>query len=149
MPGGSVFIDTNVLLYAHDRLSPEKANQSKAWLTSLASKGLARVNLQSLNELTHVLLRKKWFDDLSTVYAVVDHFATLGTTPITYKETETARRIHAATRYSWWDCLLLASALELGCKFFLSEDLQDVQAIEGLTIVDPFAHSPEQVFASR
>ncbi len=149
MPGGSVFIDTNVLLYTHDRRNPEKANQSKAWLTSLASKGLARVNLQSLNELTHVLLRKKWFDDLNTVYAVVDQFATLGATPVSYKETEAARRIHATTGYSWWDCLLLASALELGCKFFLSEDLRDGQAIEGLTIVNPFAHSPEQVFVSR
>ncbi|MEP9396588.1 PIN domain-containing protein [Mesorhizobium sp. KR2-14] len=149
MPGGSTFIDTNVLLYAHDRLNQEKAIQSKEWLNLLASRGLARVNLQTLNELTSVLLRKKWFEDVATVYAVVDQFAVLGTTPVTYKEIATARTIHLRYGYSWWDCLLLASALELGCQFFLSEDLQDGQAIEGLTIVDPFAHSPQQVFASR
>jgi predicted nucleic acid-binding protein len=46
------------------------------------------------------------------------------------------------------------SALELGCTHFLSEDLQDGQRIEdsggkSLTILSPFAHSPEQFFSSR
>jgi predicted nucleic acid-binding protein len=44
---------------------------------------------------------------------------------------------------------LLASAIELGCTHYLSEDLQDGQVIDGLTIVDPFAHSPEQILTSR
>jgi len=63
--------------------------------------GLARVNLQTLNELTSVLMRKKWFDDVATVYAVVDQFAVLGTTPVTYKEITTARTIHLRYGYSW------------------------------------------------
>jgi predicted nucleic acid-binding protein len=60
-----------------------------------------------------------------------------------------ARRLHLRYRYSWWDCLLLASAIELGCTHFLSEDLHNGQAIEGLTIIDPFAHSPDQILSSR
>ena len=54
-----------------------------------------------------------------------------------------------AVRKRWWDCLLLASALELGCTHFLSEDLQDGQVIEGLTIVNPFAHTPEEILSPR
>jgi predicted nucleic acid-binding protein len=64
-----------------------------------------------------------------------------------------ARNVFAAYRYSWWDCLLLASAIELGCMHFLSEDLQDGEQIvaqgrRGLTIVDPFAHSPDHILVS-
>ncbi len=149
MPDVSVFIDTNVLLYSHDRQNPDKRDRSRLWLTALGSKGQARTNLQGLNEITSVLLRKKWFDSTKTVYAVVDGFAALGSTPVTAVEVRHARRIHISTGYSWWDCLLLASAIELGCSHFLSEDLQDGQAIGGLTIVDPFAHSPEQIMVSR
>jgi hypothetical protein len=43
------------------------------------------------------------------------------------------------------DCLLLASAPEPGCTHVLSEDLQDERAMDGLTTVDPFAHSPGQI----
>jgi predicted nucleic acid-binding protein len=64
-----------------------------------------------------------------------------------------ARDIHAAYKCSWWDCVLIASAIELGCTHFLSEDLQDGQRIvaggrRGLTIVNPFAHSPDQILVS-
>ena len=61
------------------------------------------------------------------------------------QEVERARVTRGATGYSWWDCLLIASALEAGCSHFLSEDLQDV--IGGLTIIDPFAHTPDQILS--
>jgi predicted nucleic acid-binding protein len=60
---------------------------------------------------------------------------------------ERARRLVERTGYSWWDCLLLASAIELGCTHFLSEDLQDGRSLQGLTILSPFAHSPREILA--
>jgi predicted nucleic acid-binding protein len=41
-------------------------------------------------------------------------------------------------RYSFYDCLIIASALQAGCRTLYSEDLQHRQSIETLTIVDPF-----------
>ena len=149
MPVAKVFIDTNILLYVHDRRDTGKAAQAAAWLRVLTAQKIARTNLQVLNELAYVLLRKKWFDTTTTAYAVVDEFSALGDASLTSIEVARARRIHETTGYSWWDCLLLASALELGCRHFLSEDLQDGQVIEGLTIIDPFAHSPDQILTSR
>jgi len=41
--------------------------------------------------------------------------------------------------YSWWDSLVLASALENGCQIVYSEDMQHGQIIENcLKIVNPF-----------
>ncbi|MDZ7728612.1 MAG: PIN domain-containing protein [Dehalococcoidia bacterium] len=42
-------------------------------------------------------------------------------------------------RYSFYDSLIIAAALEAGCTRLLSEDLHDGQDIEGLRIENPFA----------
>jgi predicted nucleic acid-binding protein len=40
--------------------------------------------------------------------------------------------------YSFYDSLIIASALEAGCTILYSEDLQHGQTIEGLRIINPF-----------
>lgn len=95
------------------------------------------------------MLRKRADMTTEEVFAAVDELSFLGDGPIDDASVLRARRIRSHTGYSWWDCLLLAAALQLGCRYFLSEDLQDGQTIQGLTIVDPFAHSPEQILNSR
>jgi predicted nucleic acid-binding protein len=146
-----VFIDTNVLLYVHDRREAErqKAISALAWLRRLTDDGIATTNLQVLNELTHSLLRKKWFESVEAVHAIVDSFADFGDSGLTWTEVVRARALQSRYQFSWWDCLLLASAIELGCTHFLSEDLKDGQTIEGLTILSPFAHTPDQILVSR
>jgi len=153
MPGASVFIDSNVLLYTRDSKLSDKAEMASRWIRQLALHGRARINLQVLNEVTEVMLRKRKDLTAEDVFASVDQLAFLGLTPLTGQTVFAARQIRLRTFYAWWDCLLLASALELGCTHFLSEDLQDGQRIvaaegKGLTIIDPFAHSPDQILHS-
>jgi predicted nucleic acid-binding protein len=149
MRGDKVFVDTNVLLYSHDVHDPAKAARAKEWLQGLAASGAGVCNMQVLNEMTAVLLRKRGTLAVEDVFGVVDLYSVFGDTPVTRIEMHRARELHVRTRYSWWDCLLLAAAQELGCRWFLSEDLGDGHEIEGLTIIDPFAHSPEQITFSR
>ena len=149
MLGARFFVDTNVLLYSHDRKNIEKAAKAQFWLKDLAARERVTINLQVLNEFTDVLLRRKWFETPEQVFSISAGFAELGSSPLTLGEVDEARQLHLRYRYSWWDCLLLASAIHLGCTHFLSEDLQDGQRIDTLTIVDPFAHSPEQILTSR
>lgn len=144
-----VFIDSNVLLYTRDEATSDKSERCAVWLRETLRMGVARTNLQVLNEITQVMLRKRRDLGEADIFASVDAIAFLATAAATHATTLSARRLRKATRYSWWDCLLLASALELGCTHFLSEDLQDGQSIAGLTIVDPFAHSPDHIFSSR
>lgn len=145
---GKCFIDTNILLYAHDTRSREKEAIAKSWLRLLADKRVAVVNLQCLNEVANALLKKKWFGRPELVFRIVDDLALFGDTQVGWNEVAIARKLHETTRYSWWDCLLLASALELGCSHFLSEDLQDGHQIGGLTIINPFLHAPETILGT-
>ena len=145
MPAGKVFIDTNVILYAHDSRNRSKEVAAIEWMRRLAAQDLATVNLQSLNEVANALLKKRWFASPDAAFAIIDGLAEFGDTPLSWAEIRIARLLHKSTGYSWWDCLLLASALELGCSHFLSEDLQDGQVIGGLTIINPFTHAPEEI----
>jgi predicted nucleic acid-binding protein len=150
MPGVSVFIDSNVLLYARDEQSEDRAQLAAEWLRLLLDLGCGRTSLQALNEVTSVLLRKRTHLTAEQVFEQVDDLRPFGSTPVTWSIVSAARTLRIDTRYAWWDCLLLASALDLGCTHFLSEDMQDGQTIadgsQALTIVDPFAHSPLHIF---
>ena len=159
MQGASVFIDSTTFLYSHDGSDLAKRDRARRWLTRLTHSDTGVTNLQVLNEVTNVLIRKAYWFAAGSPFTRVDVFADFGVSPLSNEAAFAARAIQEQTRYSWWDCLLLASALELRCTHFLSEDLQDGQMIavslaskqsgRSLTIVDPFAHTPEQILPSR
>jgi predicted nucleic acid-binding protein len=48
--------------------------------------------------------------------------------------------------FSWWDCVLLASASRADCSVFFSEDLQHGRRVERLTIINPFQTGPDYNF---
>ncbi|SFU19984.1 PIN domain-containing protein [Mesorhizobium sp. YR577] len=149
MPAARTFIDSTTFLYSIQLREIEERERARNWLVSLTRADAGVTNLQALNEVTSVLTRKAGKFDHADPFDQVDSFADFGSTAIGLATVVEARRICQRYHFSWWDCLLLASALELGCKYFLSEDLKDGQVIEGLTIIDPFAHSPEQILVSR
>ena len=60
-------------------------------------------------------------------------------TLISAKTIEKALNIFVVYKFSYWDSLIVASALESGCSILYTEDMQDGQVIEGrLKIVNPF-----------
>lgn len=60
-------------------------------------------------------------------------------TLISSKTIERALSIFVTYRYSYWDSLIIASALEANCSILYTEDLQDGQIVEGkLKIINPF-----------
>ena len=152
MPGVKVFIDSTTFLYTFDTSEIDKGRVAQLWLERLTDDDCGVTNLQVLKEVASVATRKTGRFGGDPFFRI-DAFADFGTHPLTFETSLAARILHLNHFYSWWDCLLLASALELGCTHFLSEDLQDGQRIvaegrQGLTIVDPFAHSPAQILVS-
>ena len=137
------FIDSNTLLYSIQTVDKGKSSIARDWLRQLTKHDAGRTNLQVLNESTNVLLSKTASFGVPDPFAQVDIFADFGTASISLDITHLARLLRRRYQYSWWDSILLASALDLECSHFLSEDLQDGQIIDGLTIVDPFRHEPD------
>jgi predicted nucleic acid-binding protein len=62
-------------------------------------------------------------------------------------ETVMSRAVDVAIAHqlATWDAVILAAAAEAGCRVLLSEDMQDGFAWGGVTIVNPFAPSPNSL----
>src|SRR5262245_9375436 len=138
---GRTFVDSNVFLYAAEEGDPEKSLQAATWIRYLLRSGAGVANLQVMNEITNVLIKRVQME-AEQIFPIVDTYSLFGATALSEETVAAARLLHFETSFSWWDCLLLASAIELQCANFLSEDLQDQRQIRGLTIINPFRHSP-------
>lgn len=134
MKGDRAFFDTNVLLYAFARNDPRAAIAESL----LAEGGV--LGVQTLNEFVAVAVRKlamPWKEVLEALSAL--RALCPSPAPITVQTHETALRITGRYGYHIYDSLVIAAALEASCNTLFSEDLQDGQRIEGLTISNPFA----------
>lgn len=66
-------------------------------------------------------------------------------TPVTVDLLADAWDVEDRYDFSLWDSLVVAAAKSAGCAFLLTEDLQDGQDLDGVRVVNPFAHDPESV----
>lgn len=129
----SAFLDTNILVYAQ-QVGP-KATISQ----DLIAKG-GTISVQVLNELTNVLRKKdhRSWRDIELVLDDVDN-ALEPALPLTAATTRAALVLARDHGFSFYDALIIASAIEAGCDVLYSEDLQHRRNIGGLTIHNPFA----------
>ncbi|MCA1661969.1 MAG: PIN domain-containing protein [Novosphingobium sp.] len=58
-----------------------------------------------------------------------------------------AADLAARYRFQFWDSTIIAASAQAGCSLLLSEDMQDGFAVDGLTIVNPFAAAPHRKLA--
>jgi len=135
---GKTFVDTNVLIYAHDVDAKEKHTVARETLSELWANRTGCLSTQVLQEF-YVNVTKKLSKPLSKKYAraVVDKYAMwcLETTPA---EIVVAFRLEDEAQIGFWDALICAAALKTGAEQILSEDLNAGQKIAGIKIVNPF-----------
>ena len=146
----SVFVDTNVLVYARDSDHPAKQERAQAWLEHLWSSAEGRISAQVLNEY-YVTVTRRLEARLSPVEARADIEDLLAWSP---QPIDTDRRlpwpglvllaleIGEAAQLSHWDALIVAAAQRSGCTHLLTEDLNDGQQIDTVAVINPFAHEP-------
>ena len=143
------FIDTNILIYSRDQNDPAKRELAILWLAELAKRDIATINLQVINEITHVILRKFPAMRVEDLRRWIGALRDWGSTPVDEDVVELAWTIRADYGFSWFDCLLLAAADLLGCTHFLSEDLSHGQRVRGLIVVDMTKVSCEAILNGK
>jgi len=117
------------------------------WLTALASQQAVVVSPQILNESMRLFLDKLNVSP-SDLLPVVHSLAPWCTASVDPPVTERALEVRERWKFGWWDCLIVASALRAGCQALLTEDLQDGQQLDGLTVVNPFLHEPSSILTA-
>ena len=109
---------------------------------------LGRTGVQVLGEY-FVTVTRKLSPGLSDEEAWSDVEDLFGWRPVPVDRAlmESARSLTARFALSWWDAQIVAAALATGCAFLLTEDLQDGQDFDGITVVNPFVHTLEEIVA--
>ncbi len=136
---GRTFVDTNVLIYAHDVDSKSKHEIAKNILRELWSERTGVLSMQVLQEF-YVNVTRKIRSPLpkDSARLVVSSYSIwcMETAPA---ELSVAFRIEDESRIGFWDALIVAAAAKSGATRLLSEDLNPGQKIAGLSIENPFA----------
>jgi predicted nucleic acid-binding protein len=133
----SLFLDTNVVVYAFDRADPAK---QRIAIDVLEGNERLVVSTQVLLESWWVLTRKL-ADPLDENQAseVIDQLCALpvvSTDPqLVRQAVQTSRRFEIAV----WDALIMEAARAAGCRRVMSEDLHSGQDFDGVVIENPFA----------
>jgi len=132
------FVDSNILIYAFDESEAQKRLIANLALSQLWSEDSGALSVQVLQEFYFNVTRKIRVPLVkSAAKKVLDHYGQwCGIT--TVREVQAALRIEAEAKISFWDGLIVASAVQLGATRILSEDLNHGQIIEGIEIVNPF-----------
>lgn len=142
---GTIFVDTNVLVYARDATRLDKQRAAMEWLERVWQEGTGRTSMQVLSEL-YVTLTRKLRPGLGPDEAWDDIDALLAWDPQPIDRDLLARARHIERRYQlgWWDSMIVAAAQLQDCETLLTEDLQDGMALDQVRVKNPFRHRLEE-----
>lgn len=136
---GKVFLDANILVYAHDRDAVDKHLIALEIVRDLWEKRSGVLSNQILQEL-YVGVTKKILKPIARSEAreIIRTYACWSIREITPMSIIRASEIEEKHKISFWDALVIVAAYEAKCEKILTEDLNSGQVIEGVLIENPF-----------
>ena len=136
----TTFVDTNVLVYAHDRSETQRRPIAQAALDELWRTRTGVTSTQVLSEFYVVATRK--FDPAmprSAARRIVGAYTAWPVVQVDGPLILAASTLEERHTLSFWDALIIEAATRSGATRLLSEDLQTGRRIRGVTIHNPFA----------
>lgn len=136
---GRTFVDTNVLIYAHDADAGQKHEIARNVVRELWSEREGVLSMQVLQEF-YVNVTRKIATPLPRVMArtIIESYRSW-CVQTTTEEITTAFRIEDEAHLGFWDALVVAAASKSGAVRLISEDLNPGQTILGVRVENPFA----------
>lgn len=135
----TVFLDTNILVYANDRSSGDKCQVAQSLVTDLWDSGGGCVSVQVLQELFVTLTRKLPVPlGSGAASLLVSDLSRWQVHAPNARDVIEAIDAHRRLGVSFWDAMVLRSAGAMGCAILYSEDLNPGQVYDGVQVLDPF-----------
>jgi len=133
------FVDTNVLIYAHDVDAGARHTVAARLVTDLWETRRAIVSAQVLQEF-YVNATRRIPSPLPRALArqLVKTYSVWQTELVGPTEIQRASELEEEHQLSFWDALIVAAALKGGASTILTEDLSPGRTVSGVRIEDPF-----------
>ncbi len=133
-----ILLDTNLWVYLYAKNQPNHATQVRKIVVSQFESIV--VSTQILGELYHVLTRKNLTSPPEAKAIILEMITNFPILEIDTTKVLQALDINARYGYSYWDSLVIATALWANCHILYSEDMHHQQVVEDKTqIINPFA----------
>ncbi len=138
------FFDSNILVYLFEQTDVDKYLSARALINENLANRTGCISYQVVQETLNVIGRRAGGDServarfLEEILIPLWQINQIIPTPELYRS---GLQIQARYGFSFYYSLIVAAALEAGCSTLYSEDMQDGQQIEGLTIRNPFAET--------
>ena len=133
-----VFVDTNIFVYAHAVNDKAKHDAALTLLQDRLKSERLWISVQVLSEFYATMIKSR-YEHEKIVKFIREIVENINVKPLSLPTVESALHLRGKYGFSYWDSLILASALECGCILFFSEDMQHNQIVEGkLRILNPF-----------
>lgn len=133
------FVDTNVLLYAHDPSEVAKQPIARDLLATLWDQHAGALSTQVLQEFYNAATRKLPLPlSRDEAREVVDLYRAWPVVTIDPALMLAATRVEEAQQISFWDALIVEAARVAGAERLITEDLQHGQMIDGVEVLNPF-----------
>ncbi|HEY7730785.1 MAG TPA: PIN domain-containing protein [Gaiellaceae bacterium] len=140
---GRAFVDTNVLVYAHDATAGAKRDAARSLVLELWGSRRGCLSVQVLQELYVAMTRKLPHPlDPEAAERLIEDLTHWPVHAPDSPDVVAAARVHRRYEISFWDAMIVHSAAALGCATLYSEDLNPGQRYDGVLVVDPFALPP-------
>jgi len=136
---GWQFVDTNILIYAHDTSAGSKHIRAKNLVIELWESGCGCLSIQVLQEFYVTVVQKinKPIKPEMAASIIADLSQWRLHIPDVDDVLE-AIEIHRRNSLSFWDAMIICSAKKLGCTVLFTEDLNSGQLYEGVRVKNPF-----------
>jgi predicted nucleic acid-binding protein len=133
------FLDTNVLVYVHDKSAGKKHEQAKALIQKLWDSENGCLSVQVLQEF-YVTITQKVAQPLSIESSkrIIEDLALWKVYAPEAKDVLGAIDLQQRYVLSFWDAMIVWSAAQLACNIIWSEDLNPGQVYEGVQLLNPF-----------
>jgi predicted nucleic acid-binding protein len=134
-----IFLDTNILVYAHDRSSGDKNVIAREIMEYLWEGKNGVLSVQVLQEF-YVCATQKILKPLTinNARSILEYLSTWNVVVNDKYITLKAIEIQERYRFSFWDSLIIQAAIQARARFVFSEDLPGGQTAKDLKILNPF-----------
>jgi predicted nucleic acid-binding protein len=137
------FVDTNLLMYAHDNSAGPKHQRAKAIIEELWRDRSGVVSTQVLQELAVNLRRKAGRPlDAKAAREIVGDYLSWHVVVNGGESILEALDLEARYQISFWDALVVQAAQASGAEILYSEDLSDGQQYGSVRVVNPLRDKP-------
>jgi predicted nucleic acid-binding protein len=136
------FVDTNVLMYAHDTSAGGKHERAKAIVEELWRNRSGVVSTQVLQELAVNLRRKSGHPlDAKATREIVADYLTWQVIVNNGESILEAIDLEARYQISFWDAMVVQAAQASGAEVLYSEDLSTGQMYGSVRVINPLRPS--------